>query len=227
MVVRRKFGLFRGCGVEESPLECSRSNSDLFPGVRSGLSKEFYSYFLRLFKDKIPLTLFNIKTGFHKISILHENLNSKLNTGFIHVDLFEDFIVEKKTFAGLIYLNKKTCLTSGTSFFKMKCTKSNQIKITDNNNLELFNSLYDDGLHHDILANNYSELYNPFTKRKCFDYFVKNKQMVDFKFEKIFEVENVYNRIVLYDSKYFHTASHFYVNDFEDRLTQPFFITGK
>ena len=36
-------------------LNYSRSNSDLFPGVRSGLTEEFYSYFLRLFEDKISL----------------------------------------------------------------------------------------------------------------------------------------------------------------------------
>ena len=52
-----------------------------------------------------------------------------------------------------------------------------------------------------------------------------NKKLVESKFEKILEVENVYNRLVIYDASYFHTASHFYVNDFEDRLTQPFFIT--
>jgi hypothetical protein len=219
-------------------LNYNKHKSTLYPGIRSGLIdnkqvndpnlKQFYSYFLKILNKKIGIfdinDCFNISTGFHKIPVFSNNLKSILNTGFIHVDLFEYFIVGKKTFAGLIYLNEKTCPTSGTSFFKMKCTKDNQIKITDNNNLELFNSLYDNGLHYDILSNNYSKLYDPFLKRKCFNYFVKNKKMVDLKFEKLFEVENVYNRIVLYDSKYFHTASHFYVNDFEDRLTQPFFI---
>ena len=59
---------------------------------------------------------------------------------------------------------------------------------------------------------------------KYLNYFLKNKEIADSKFEKVIEVENVYNRLVFYDSTYFHTVNHFYVNDFEDRLTQPFFI---
>lgn len=205
-------------------LNYSRSNSNSYPGVRSGITKEFYSYFLNLFTDKISINSFDIKTSFHKISILYENLNSKLNTGFIHVDLFDHILKGKKTFAGLIYLNKKTCSFSGTSFFKMKCTDGNKIKLTDNNNLDSFNSLHDNGLHHDIFFQEYLNVYNPFIKRKYLNYFLNNKEIVDSKFEKVIEVENVYNRLVLYDSMYFHTASHFYVNDFEERLTQPFFI---
>ena len=205
-------------------LNYSRSNSDLFPGVRSGLTEEFYSYFLKLFNDKISLTSFDIASGFHKISILYENLNSNLNTGFIHVDLFDHFLKGKKTFAGLIYLNKKTCPTAGTSFFKMKCTTGDKIRIIDGDNFNLFNSLHDNGLHHDIFFHEYIKVYNPFLKRKYLNDFLENKEIVDSKFEKDIEVQNVYNRLVLYDSTYFHTASHFYANNFEARLTQPFFI---
>jgi hypothetical protein len=211
-----------------------RNENTPFPGTRSEeLSKKmcvdgkFYSYFLEKLDQKIlPFNIndcLDISTGFHKIPIIDDNLKSILNTGYIHVDLLEHRIHDKKTFAGLIYLNKVALPNSGTSFFKMKCTSDKKIKIIDSDNFKLFNSIFD-GYNYDILFDEYVNLYNPFVKRKYWNWFLENKQFVDSKFEKVTEVENVYNRIVLYDSSYFHTSSHFYVNDFEDRLTQPFFI---
>lgn len=189
--------------------------------------KELYVYFLNALNQiNLPFDInecLDISTGFHKIPIIHNNLESVLNIGYIHVDLLEHRFKNKKTFAGLVYLNKSTCSNSGTSFFKMKCTKTQEIKITDNNNFQLFNSFFD-GYEYDMLFEEYTNLYNPLVKRKHWNYLLENKNFVDSKFEKVLEVKNVYNRLVLYDSAYFHTASHFYVNNFEERLTQPFFI---
>jgi len=209
---------------------------NLYPGIRTNEmckkvcnDEKFYSYFLEELSKKILHfdldDCLDISTGFHKIPIIDHNLESILNTGYIHVDSLEYRLKypNRKTFAGLIYLNKVTRSNSGTSFFKMKCTENKNIKINDNNNYKLFNSSFD-GYDYEILFDEYVNLYNPLTKRKYWNLFLRNKQFVDSKFEKVIEVENVYNRIVLYDSSYFHTASHFYVNDFEDRLTQPFFI---
>ena len=215
-------------------LDYSRDENAPFPGTRSEeLSKnmcvdsKFYSYFLEKLDQKIlPFNIndcLDISTGFHKIPIYDNNLKSILNIGYIHFDLFDHRMHGKKTFAGLVYLNKVAHPNSGTSFFKMKCASDEKIKIIDNNNYELFNSFFD-GYDYNTLFHEYVNLYNPFVKRKCWNWFLENKQFVDSKFEKITKVENVYNRIVLYDSSYFHTSSHFYVNNFEDRLTQPFFI---
>lgn len=212
----------------------SREDESKFPGTRSEHlyttmcePRKFYSYFLEKLDQKISLFDVNdcldISTGFHKIPIIDNNLKSILNTGYIHSDLLDYRMQDKKTFAGLIYLNKVALPNSGTSFFKMKCTPDEKIKIIDGNNMKLFKSIFDDG-DYDTLFYEYTHLYNPFAKRKYWNYFLKNKQFVDSKFQKVTKVENVYNRIVLYDSSYFHTANNFYVNNFEDRLTQPFFI---
>ena len=209
----------------------SRYEDTLWQGVRTEnmryKDEKFYSYFLEKLDQKISVFNINdchdILTAFHKNQIIDNNLKSILNTGYIHVDLFEDGLNGKITFAGLVYLNKVAHPNSGTSFFKMKCTSDEKIKIIDNNNDELFDSFFD-GYDYNTLFREYTNLYNPFVKQKYWNRFLENKQFVDSIFEKVTEVENVYNRIVLYDSSYFHTSSHYYVNDFEDRLTQPFFI---
>ena len=212
-----------------------RNNNDLWPGSRIGdirfkyeeKYQKFYSYFLEKLDEKIPLfnvnDCFSIKTTFDKSPIADNNLKSILNTGYIHVDLFNGERPDSKKFAGVVYLNKVAHPNSGTSFFKTKYMTDEKIKITDNNNYELFDSFFD-GYGYNNLFGEYVNLHNPFVKKKYQNYFLKIKQFVDSKFEKVIDVKNVYNRIVLYDSNYFHSSSHFYVNNFEDRLTQPFFI---
>lgn len=210
-----------------------------YPGIRTenmGMDqkyndpklKQFYLEFLNFFSEKISVVhgkKFKLDTSFHRIPVYDKNLKSVLNTGYIHVD-GQDHIKKnnKKVYAGLVYLNKKTFLKSGTSIFKIKESKiQNGIKITDSNNWDLCEQLFYP-FYYDDFFDEYCYLYNPLTKRKYWNYFLQNKNFVDSKFEKVLEIENVYNRLVLYDSAYFHTASHFYVNDFEERLTQPFFI---
>ena len=225
----------RNCALTSNYIN-EKNNS--YPGIRSeGMYsdkewknknlKDFYFYFLNTLNEKISLfnvnDCLNISTSFHKISVISNNLKSYLNTGYIHVDLLDYRFKNKKTFAGLVYLNKTVNSNSGTSFFKLKSSSTETPKIIDSNNFELFNSSFGE-YDYEFLFNEYINLYNPFLKRKYWNHYLKNKQFVDSKFEKITEVQNVYNRLVLYDSTYFHTASHFYANNFEDRLTQPFFI---
>lgn len=187
----------------------------------------FYSYFLNLFDKKISILRnveFDIQTSFHKIPVIHSKFNSVLNTGYIHTDLLEYIQkTNKKTFAGVIYLNKDASPNSGTSIFKLKGTKDKKIKLIEGDNFQLFESSFE-GYDYENLFSEYTNLYNPFIKRTHWNYLSENKQFVDSKFEKVLSIENFYNRLVLYDSTYFHTASNFYVNDYEDRLTQPFFI---
>jgi len=244
-------------------LNFSRSNYSPHPGIRSRKMslkdnyesnydlEVFYLKFLNLLKQKIDIfnidNFFDIETTFHKIWNFSNNFDSILNTGFIHIDLLESSIIGKQTFAGLVYLNKKTCPNSGTSFFKMKCTQKDKIKITECDNFELFNSLFkeddiklfhsrfdniidnDKEINYEFFFKNYAKIYNSpfpkFIKKKYLNEFLNYKKIVDSKFDKVVEVENVYNRLVIYDSNYFHTASNFYIDDFQTRLTQPFFIT--
>ena len=212
-----------------------RLKEDFWPGSRIGdlrykhkkIYGKFYSYFLEQLNEKISLfnvnDCFQITTSFDKIPIADDNLKSISNTGYIHVDLLEGEISDKKTFAGVVYLNKIAHPNSGTSFFKLKCTSDEKIKISDGNNFNLVENSFDGYIYNDLFRE-YANSYNPFVKQKYRNYFLELKQFVDSRFEKVIEVENVYNRLVIYDSNYFHTTSHFYANDFEDRLIQPFFV---
>lgn len=228
-------------------LPYTRNKDTSYPGIRTRmisqdrkdlrvencndiLLKKYYYNFLDLLKEKCNLfdvDKSHIETGFHKIQIFSNDLDSPLNTGFIHTDLLAHRFRGKKTFAGLIYLNKITRLNSGTSIFKLKNSPKHHLKITDGDNQELFHNMFanDCEMDYNRIFDEYVRLYNSsFVKSKYLDEFIDYKNLVDSKFEKIFELENVYNRIVIYDSSYFHTSSNFYVNNFEPRLTQVFFI---
>lgn len=102
--------------------------------------------------------------------------------------------------AGVIYLNQISDLDGGTSFYRMK----NSSQKLDYN------------------------ARNKFYKNQSIDEeeYIKKIQKHDSYFEKTLEVKNVYNRMIMYQSDVWHKESNFYVNDFEPRLTQTFFITN-
>ena len=56
---------------------------------------------------------------------------------------------------------------------------------------------------------------------------IKLKDKFGDLFEKTHEIDNVYNRLILYNSNYFHSASNLFCNNFDPRLTQVFFMSEK
>lgn len=203
--------------------------------------KKYYTYFLNVLKQKCtifdPDKFIIRELSFHKTPLFSKNKYSKLNTGFIHTDN-HDFKVKnsnKKCFAGLVYLNKKVYNSnSGTTIYKLKKSSECNIKFFNPINTFLYENLkfkkYNENgfLSSKDIFWEYQTLYNTFLKKeKYLDKYLYYKELFDFEFEPVKSFDNVYNKMVIYDSTYFHTATNSFVNDFEDRLTQIFLALEK
>jgi hypothetical protein len=220
----------RGFGSKSTP----KSFSDINQYV---MYKKYYTNFLNTLKKKCSLfdpdKITFREVSFHKTPLFSKDNYSKLNSGFIHTDN-QDFKIKdlnKKCFAGVVYLNKQVCNpNSGTTIFKLKKSTERDIKFFNPINSFLFHNLRfrkyneDDFISSKDIFWEYQKLYNTFLKKeKHFEKYLYYKNIFDSEFEPIKSFENVYNRIVIYSSDYFHTATGAFVNDFEDRLTQVFF----
>ena len=177
-----------------------------YPGKRSALlHKVNYDFFsntilkvLSLFFDlkTTPLSFNDTAMQFQKIQPFNKKeKNHILNKGLIHQDT-------NNTLAGVIYLNKKPDLNSGTSIYQ-------EIK-------------------KDLKAEEYGKrkklLYKIDQKK------LSHKNTKDYEklimecnqsFEEVINVKNVYNRLILYPGEYFHTGNYF---TSKERLTLVFFI---
>ena len=182
--------------------------------------------FLNLLKNKTNVDVFNydLETSFHKTYIFSSFKNSSLNSGFVHTDLYENYFIDgKKTLSGVVYLNKKSIKSSGTSFYKLKNYTNN---ISDPSTNKKFADLRRE---YDYYFNAYKNmLYSSYIPKPnhAID-IIKIKDKFDDLFEKTHEIDNVYNRLILYNSNYFHSASNLFCNDFDPRLTQVFFMSEK
>ena len=186
-------------------LTYNQSNG-FYPGKRTELiHKVNYDFFsntilkvLSLFFDlnTTPLSFNNTAMQFQKIQPFNKKeKNHILNKGLIHQDT-------NNTLAGVIYLNKKPDLNSGTSIYQ-------EIK-------------------KDLKAEEYGKrkklLYKIDQKK------LSHKNTKDYEklimecnqsFEEVINVKNVYNRLILYPGEYFHTGNYF---TSKERLTLVFFI---
>jgi hypothetical protein len=203
--------------------------------------KKYYINFLNVLKKKC--SLFNPdnyifrELSFHKTPLFSKSKYSKLNTGFIHTDNYQykSKNLNRKCYAGVLYLNKEVHNpNSGTTIFKLKQSSEQDIKFFNPVNYSLFFNLKFKKYNEDVFlsSNNifweYQEMYNTFLKKeKHLKKYLYYKNIFDSEFEPVKNFENVYNRLVIYDSTYFHTATEAFVNDFEDRLTQVFFAIEK
>jgi len=101
--------------------------------------------------------------------------------------------------AGVIYLNPNSNLDAGTTIGKVENSE------IDYDDYSYRNRLY---AGEDINKLEY--------QRKILNH--------NSKFNKTLEFKNVYNRLILYDTAYWHKETNFLANDYEPRLTQIFFI---
>ena len=133
--------------------------------------------------------------SFQKIKPYHKSKDHKFNKGWIHKD--EDY-----DFAGLVYLNPKPDLDSGTSLFKIK------------DNVD------------EVTYERHYEKHRLFSGDKKLDEksYNKNYDLHNNKFIETVRFQNLYNRLVCYDSNYYHRANSYSTSD--DRLTMVFFING-
>lgn len=132
-----------------------------------------------------------------KSEIKYQLTDKSFGNGWVHTDQYRPSLL-----TGIIYLNPDAPIECGTSLYRPKNLAANQlhdkIKKEGNMNEELRTSEY------------YSECRR------------ENNQ----QFEKILTVNNLFNRLFIFDSHYFHCADQFFgQTDEESRLTLVIFMT--
>jgi len=176
-----------------------------YPGLRTKPLHEINPHFQNSFCSKLfslffnydaELVEWNVTSYFQKIYPYSEDKNSPLNSGWYH----EDSYGESTAGAGVIYLNPYSNLDAGTTIGSIvpNCNINNE-------DYEWRNNLYAE---------------NPIDKKEYQHKIIEHNS----KFNKTVEFKNVYNRLILYDSSYWHKESNFFANETEPRLTQIFFI---
>lgn len=174
-----------------------------YPGLRSCPLFELENSFFNDFCTKLFSIFFNydneyvnwnVISYFQKIYPYSEDKNSPLNSGWYHEDSGDNVA------AGVIYLNPYPYFDAGTTigFPKSNCT----INLSD---FDWRNKLYAE---------------EPIDRRE-YQHKIIDHNM---KFDKTLEFKNVYNRMIMYDSCYWHKESNFFANETEPRLTQVFFV---
>jgi len=188
-------------------LKFKKNKTGDWPGERTdylhNIDKKFFNEFLSKvlslnFDYKYhKITWENVELTFQKTKPLDpSNKNSILNEGLVHVD--GDFPL-----VGLVYLTKDADPDSGTSIFELKkdCKPLNNTKTK--------RKIY--SKHHNKLNN---KDYNELKK------LIKNDK--DTFFETC-RINNIYNRLFVYNGKDYHKANSFYTGT-EERLTLVFFM---
>jgi|TARA_R100000084_G_C4649107_1_gene148582 hypothetical protein len=174
-----------------------------YPGVRSrslhvidpNLFHKFTNAVLANFYNKGTEIKFEAWVNFQKIPALHKDKNNVKNKGWIH---FDDAVL-----AGLVYLNKKADLDSGTSLYLPKGKlKHDWSKATDLKVNLYLNGVYD---------------------KKEYE---KEMKYTDNKFKKFMEFNNVYNTLICYDGQNYHKINNMNIGTDKDRLTLVFFINN-
>lgn len=148
---------------------------------------------------------------FQYISSFDEDKNSVKNRGWIHRDtLHWD---RRPAIAGLIYLTPDIDLDSGTSIFQLKEDRlpfwDGRIILKEDQDTDWW------GLKRLNFAH------------KLKDQILYEKTLMEYEenFIETIRFQNVYNRLVMYDTSDYHRANSFY-SEKGNRLTSVFFIKG-
>ena len=149
--------------------------------------------------DYIDLAWDNSIFKFQEIPRFSENKNDVRNKGWIH----QDPIVDLYQLAGLIYLTPDIDPNSGTSLYNLKSQESNRVHKIHSKDVLFAHNHYD--------KEEYTKSY--IEHRECFS-------------EKL-RIYNIFNRLIMYDTREFHRANSYYNGDGKDaRLTLAFFMGG-
>lgn len=196
--------------VLEYALSLEYGKYGIYPGYRTKplhtLNKNFFDEFCsKLFSLFFDYQYCNVNwvvtTAFQKTCHFYDKTDSVLNSGWIHLD-------SSCVAAGVIYLNKKSNLESGTTLYRPK-----------------YKDLYKKCLSDRTDYGDYSPRIKFYANESIdIEEYKKRKLEHESLFEKTLEFNNVYNRLIMFDSSCWHKESSFIANEFEPRLTQVFFI---
>lgn len=171
----------------------------IFPGERTkylheinpGLFEQFcHKLFSLFFNFSVENCNWKVETRFQKTYQILDDPTSVLNRGWDHLD-------SNVVAAGLIYLNEKYTLDSGTTISKLKTKK------------ETFDYSIRDKMYQSRDVN--------------LEEYKKSIELHKTYFEDTIEFKNVFNRMVCYDSSQWHRETSLFY-EHEPRLTQIFFI---
>ena len=182
-----------------------------FPGERTTSLSLIDENFHHFSVEKVVSSFFDSEsipecrafTQFQKIPTFNSDRHHPMNRGWAHKD--DD--VPHSLLSAVVYLNKNTCLDSGTKILSLK--KGHENYEFSDEDKAIRRSLYHKHFFgdKDVDQNLYS----------------KAIQNHNSKFDTTIEFKNVYNRLIVYDGTLWHNQSSFWVPE-EFRLTQVFFI---
>jgi len=178
-----------------------------WPGARTDFlhnidSEFFQSIMLKCLSAYYDLKYSNIswddsKVSFQLIPPWDGKKDDPTNVGWIHKDLGDDL-------AGIIYLTPNADPDSGTSLFNLKPEWEN--------------------LHLDYNRQPAKHMWQLGDKISKEEY-IKELETHNNKFYEKTRFQNIYNRLVMYDSSEYHRANNFFTGT-NDRLTLVFFLSG-
>jgi len=170
-----------------------------WPGLRTKLFHENNMPMLQVFWDKL---LFYIRdygyTGFSQFQTAFHMVDASYGRGWVHDD------DPKLNIAGVIYLNEKAPLGSGTVIYNDK----------EDINLDE----YADKFMKDVLSETPEE-------REPYQQYREEQTKL---FDKTITMESVFNRCIIFDTRCWHSAEEFFGNSVDtNRLTQVFFVRAE
>jgi len=176
-------------------------SSGSFPGRRTTelgvCCSELNQILLReIVKKNAELTGLSLTAYFQKIPNLSfdESHISIENSGWIHTD--------NAIYSGVLYLNKDSHNYGGTSFYE-------PLKLTKNPDIDI---------------NHFKKQHYTNTEDVNIQEYRDSKLRYSALFEKTESIENIYNRLVLFDSKKWHSNDTFVKDGSGERLTLIFFM---
>ncbi len=174
-------------------------NKTMYRGKRSKCLSEIHPVLFDHINRKILSSFYDLshENISWKSEIKYQLTDESFGDGWVHTDYYRPSLL-----TGIIYLTPNAPLECGTSLYQPKDMAANQlhdqIKKRGNEDIEL---------------------------RMSDHYFECRKENND-QFEKILTVNNLFNRLFVFDSHYFHCADRFFGKTRDDsRLTLVIFIT--
>jgi len=175
--------------------EFFKGNRGSWPGLRSKLLHEINQDVFNVVLRKLLMVMHQYGyTEFLELQTAFQLIDETYGRGWVHDD------DPKLNIAGVLYLNKEAPLGSGTAIFK------------DQNDFN--GDKYTEMFMDDVL------LASPEERSKYEKY--REEQVAHF--EKTVTAESVYNRLIIFDTRNWHSAEKFFGDSTDSsRLTQVFF----